>query len=624
MHKRNRIIAVLLMACIASTGFFDDLTAHAEDVQDTVISEVETPKDSEAEQEKVSDEILETDDSEEESQVSSEEKSQMSSEEESQASSEEEAVQDEDPGQGRLAGNVPPEFYGSGIKARASSGSYGSKHDDRFVSYNKLKGVDVSKWNANINWSKVKAAGIDFVFVRVGYTGLDSGSLNTDPYAAANLKNAAAAGIKVGAYFYSQAATEAKAKQEMEYMLKLVKNYNITMPLVFDYEYYYYNGVAGNQTKKMLKLTDSKRTKICLAAMDTIKAAGYTPMLYANKSMLEDDLNVSQIDSKYKIWLARYNSYAGYDRAYEYWQYTDVGKVSGISGVVDMNYWYTKTESSSAGTKPEKVTAKAAAEAKDKIKITWDKVSGVSGYIVYRYDSSAKTYKRIKVVSSGTTSYTDTGRSSGTTYKYKVKAYKKVDGVSVYGTASDAVSAKTLSSTSSKPSSSESSKTEVSVKPQTGKTNGTSIIVRKGPSTKNTKLTTLGINRGVTIIGKTGDWYKVTLKINGKKRTGYILKKYVSIVRKPKLSASAYSKTKIKLKWTKSSGASGYQIQRYNSSKKTWQTVKTITKGSSTSYINSGLKKNKTYKYRIRAYKKVRGKKIYSYYCDSVSKRTKK
>lgn len=625
MNRRNRIIAVLLMICMCISVFSDAGISYAQEVVQTgepVQAENEAQEDaltdSEEEEalkndaeaveeneddkqtaETVTDAAEKSDDEKEDGQEEKNESEMMSETEE--------VTEDVDPGSGRLAGNIPAEFYGT--QGRIATMASGYTHDSRFASYKKIKGIDVSEWNGSINWSKVKAAGIDYVFVRIGARYSGSGKLKTDSYATTNLKNAAAAGLKVGAYFFSQAITEAEAKQEAQYMLKKIKGYKITMPVVFDFEYY-----NGGRLDKA-NLSASKQTKICLAALDTIKSAGYTPMLYANLSMLRDDLYASQISAKYPIWLARYNSYAGYSGDYEFWQYTSAGKVSGISGAVDMNFWYTKTGTPTFGTgsstaskptisKPGTVKAKYAGKSYDRIKISWNKVSGASGYIIYRYSPTKKKYCRIKVVNSSTTSYTDTGRSMGKTYKYKVKAYKKASGLTAYGNASSMVKATTSSS-------------------MTGKTNGTSVIVRKGPSTKKSKLTKLGINTGVTITGTSGSWYKISIKVKGKKRTGYIKKTYVSIVRKPSLAPSAYSKTQIKLKWSKSSGASGYQIQRYDSKKKKWVRIKTIKSGSTTTYINSGLKSKTTYKYRIRAYKKVRGRNIYSYYCSTKSAKTK-
>ena len=156
----------------------------------------------------------------------------------------------------------------------------------------------------------------------------------------------------------------------------------------------------------------------------------------------------------------------------------------------------------------------------------------------------------------------------------------------------------------------------------TGKTNAKSVVVRKGPSTLKGKLTTLKINTGVTITGISGSWYKISIKTGGKKKTGYIKKSYVTIIRKPTLSVKAAAPDKIKLTWDKISGASGYEIQRYNPSTGKYVKIKTIKKGSTVSYTNSGLASGLTYKYKMRSYKTVKGKKIYSYYCPAKSAKT--
>lgn len=508
------------------------------------------------------------------------------------------SIEDEDPGKGRLTGDVPEEFYGEDGKVRAMS--VGVTHDSRFADYDKILGIDVSKHNGNISWSKVKAAGVEFAFVRVGFRGYESGGLGSDQCAADNMKNAAAAGVKVGAYIFSQAITTKEAVEEADYVLEKVKGYNITMPLVFDFEYY-----KGGRLENA-NLSRRKQTDICLAFCDRIKEAGYTPAVYANKSMLSSDLYAEEISAKYPIWLAHYTSKTDYSGEYSYWQYTSSGSVNGISGNVDMDYWYVKPGTSTVLSKPGSTKLSGKATSSSTIKLLWSKVSDATGYILYYYDSLTKSYKRLTVIRDAqTTSYVDSGKKSNTTYKYKIKTYKKKDGQTAYGTASSAISVTTPMN-------------------QIGKTNGTNINVRTGPSTSKSKLTVLDINKSVTITGTSGDWYRVSLKVSGKTRTGYILKKYVTIIKKPSLTVSASSRSKIKLTWNKVSGASGYQIQRYDSSKKKYTTIKTIKSGSTITFTNSGLKKNTTYKYRIRAYKVVRGRNIYGDYCSGKSVKTKK
>lgn len=526
---------------------------------------------------------------------------------EGSGSAEEEIISEDedDPGQGRLTGDVPKEFFDENGRMQAMA--TGIRHNSRFAGYDIIEGIDVSKWNKDIDWTSVKNAGIDFAFVRTSYRGYEKGGLAADSYAPANMRNAAAAGVKVGAYIFSQAITVKEAQEEADYLIKSVEGYTINMPLVFDFEYY-----SGGRLEKA-KLTKRERTDICLAFCERIKAAGYTPLVYANKTMLNKDLYASEISSKYPIWLAHYTTSTDYAGDYSFWQYTSSGKVSGITGNVDMNFWYTKPgDSSSFGVPgasasikaPSATTLSAKATSYDTVKLTWKKVSGASGYRIYRYDSAARSYKKLKTISGGSTvSYTDTGRSMGTTYKYRVKAYKKSGGSTAFSKASNTASARTEST-------------------MTGKTNGTSVTVRKGPSVSQGKLQTLGINVGVTITGTSGDWYQVSLPATGQPKTGYISKSYVTIIRKPALSLAAAA-GKIKLAWNEISGANGYEICRYDAAKKKYVRIKTIKKGSTVSYTNSGLKKNTTYKYKIRSYKTVRGRKIYSYYCSAKSAKTK-
>lgn len=615
MTRKYKITATILIICMCVLTAFPE-QAMAQDMQETQTTQETQEADTQtatAQEESVQ-EGQTTAKEDAAATLGGGEAAQEESEEADEMSEEPKTVEDDDPGQGRLSGDVPEDFYGESLKTRAVSSEV--THDSRFASYKKYQGIDVSKWNKKIDWTKVKAAGISFAFVRVGYRGYSGGGLGGDEYAASNMKNAAAAGVKVGAYIFSQAITEKEAIEEANYALSKVKGYNITMPIVFDFEYY-----SGGRLEKA-KLTKQQRTNICLAFCNRIKAAGYTPCVYANKSMLNDDMYASQVSAKYPIWLAHYTSKTNYTGTYTYWQYSSEGSVNGISGDVDMNYAYiapgsslgnatstgssTGSSSSSSAVTVGKTTLSGKAGSFDSVKLSWKKVSGANGYVIYRYDSSSKSYKKIKTISSGSTvSYTDGSKNASTTYKYQVKAYKKSGSKTYYSSVSNTVSVKTSGSA-------------------TGKTTGTSVYVRSGPSTSKSKLTKLGINTGVTLTGSSGNWYRISIKIKGKKKTAYISKDYVTIIKKPTLKASASSSSKIKLSWNKISGANGYQIQRYDSKKKKWVTVKTITKGSTVSYTNSGLKKNTTYKYKIRSYKKVRGHKICSYYCNAKSVKTKK
>lgn len=205
-------------------------------------------------------------------------------------------------------------------------------------------GIDVSKYQGDIDWEKAKKAGVYFAFIRVGYRGYgDDGKIAGDEYAKKNIKEAHDAGIKVGVYFFSQAITEPEASEEAEYCIKFLKDNNlkdyISLPVVIDYEY------TSGDTKGRLEKADlskSKHQKICDRFVRDVRDEGYKGGIYANYKMLTKDMDPtsSSIYSKTYYWIARYNEATHYSDDYRFWQYSSKGKVSGISGNVDCNFWY--------------------------------------------------------------------------------------------------------------------------------------------------------------------------------------------------------------------------------------------------------------------------------------------
>ena len=184
------------------------------------------------------------------------------------------------------------------------------------------KVIDVSYHNGTIDWEKVKAAGVDGAILRCGY-GMDR-SDQDDKQWARNLSECERLGIPKGVYLYSYADTEAKARSELAHILRLIKGHKFELPIFFDCE--------EPGTEKMAK----KTAKI---VCDGLKAAGYTPGIYASLSWWKSYLN--GIDD-YCKWIAHYTSgFADkYKKGYDGWQYTSDGVVNGISGRVDMNHWY--------------------------------------------------------------------------------------------------------------------------------------------------------------------------------------------------------------------------------------------------------------------------------------------
>lgn len=193
------------------------------------------------------------------------------------------------------------------------------------------KGIDVSKWQADIDWKAVAGAGIDFAIIRVGYRGFsEAGPLVEDPYFKANIAGATKAGIKVGVYFFSQAVTEAEAIEEASMALKLVRGYHLDYPIFIDTE---------KSSGRADKLSKDVRTKIVKAFCKTVQNEGYKAGVYANKDWFENQLNADELNS-YTIWVAQFNTECTYEGKYDMWQFTETGSIPGIKGNVDLNICY--------------------------------------------------------------------------------------------------------------------------------------------------------------------------------------------------------------------------------------------------------------------------------------------
>jgi GH25 family lysozyme M1 (1,4-beta-N-acetylmuramidase) len=193
-------------------------------------------------------------------------------------------------------------------------------------------GIDVSKWQGDIDWTAVKNAGVEFAIIRCGYRGSQTGTLVEDPYFAANIRGAQAAGIEVGVYFFTQAVTEAEAVEEASAALMLVQEYELNLPIYIDTE-----GAGGNGRAD--GLDKDTRTLVCEAFCRTVVNAGRQAGVYASRNWLNKNLNVSRLSS-FETWLAEYRSIPQYEGYYTMWQYTSKGSVDGIKGRVDLDLYY--------------------------------------------------------------------------------------------------------------------------------------------------------------------------------------------------------------------------------------------------------------------------------------------
>ena len=192
-------------------------------------------------------------------------------------------------------------------------------------------GVDVSSHQKEIDWEQVRSAGVEFAMIRIGYRGYTSGGLYEDEYARANLEGAKAAGLKVGAYFYSQATTLDEALEEALFCTDFLDGYPLDLPLVYDWEYVSSDARTGDMDRETL-------TACTKAFCDTVARKGYEPMIYFNPSQGETLLVLEEL-LEYPWWLAMYSSSMTYPHAVEVWQYTAAGSLPGITGDVDLNLW---------------------------------------------------------------------------------------------------------------------------------------------------------------------------------------------------------------------------------------------------------------------------------------------
>ena len=189
-------------------------------------------------------------------------------------------------------------------------------------------GIDISKWQGDIDFSKLKAAGVEFVIIRVGSSNGINGENFVDSKFIQNIKNANAVDIPVGIYFYSYASTIDRAISDAKWIIEQIKDYKVDLPIAFDWENW------GSFNK--FDVSFFGLTNIAKGFMDTVKDAGYDAMLYSSKTYLESIW--MQVD--YPVWLAHYTKNTNYTGDYSFWQICSNGRVDGISCYVDINLRY--------------------------------------------------------------------------------------------------------------------------------------------------------------------------------------------------------------------------------------------------------------------------------------------
>lgn len=195
---------------------------------------------------------------------------------------------------------------------------------------NSLVVIDVSSHQDEIDWKKVKDSGVDGVMVRVAYRGYTEGQIYEDSYFKYNIQEALNNNLKVGIYFFSQAINENEAIEEAEYTYNLIKNYDITLPVAFDWE------IINENNSRTKDFSSNKLTSIARSFCDKIKNKGYQPMIYFNQYLGYTYYDLSEF-SDCKFWYVEYDDTPNFTYKFDMWQYTEKASVSGIHGAVDAN-----------------------------------------------------------------------------------------------------------------------------------------------------------------------------------------------------------------------------------------------------------------------------------------------
>lgn len=199
--------------------------------------------------------------------------------------------------------------------------------NDQWIS---RKGIDVSKYQEEIDWEQVASDDVEYAFIRLGIRGYTKGEILEDENFEDNIKGALHNDIDVGVYFFTQAVSVEEAEEEAEYVLDALEPYQVEYPVVIDVE------AVSNANARTKDLTKEERTQYCITFCEKIREAGYTPMIYGNLKTFMLMLDLEQLED-YEKWVAFYDEPLYYPYAFRIWQYTDQGSVAGIKGDVDLN-----------------------------------------------------------------------------------------------------------------------------------------------------------------------------------------------------------------------------------------------------------------------------------------------
>lgn len=212
--------------------------------------------------------------------------------------------------------------------------------------YTALRGIDVSEHQGEIDWSSVKNDGIQFAVIRAGYRGYKQGGLAADACFEQNIEGALAAGLRVGVYFFSQATSAKEGKEEASYLLAQIKDYNVTLPVFFDWE-----RVANVGTTRVDNVTGDTVTNACTAFCDAVKAGGYEAGVYFYRNLGYYEYRLDEL-SDLLFWVGAPGTAPDFYYRHTFWQYSASGTVRGIQKATDLDIWFEKKGESAPSTAP--------------------------------------------------------------------------------------------------------------------------------------------------------------------------------------------------------------------------------------------------------------------------------
>lgn len=486
-------------------------------------------------------------------------------------------------------------------------------HNSKFDDMDKIYGIDVSYFQYDIDWSKVKND-VDFAIIRVGYRGYgESGDLVLDYKFKENIKEAKEAGLEVGVYFYTQAITAPEAREEADYVYKYIKNYELELPVFYDIESVDWDSGRLDNAD----LTVAERTKLCRAFCNRMISYGYESGVYANMNWLNNLIDGEYLGTKYPIWLANYTNQTTYDKEYQTWQFSSTGKISGISTNVDLNVDYRVPTTKVTLAKPQNVKMSVAS---GNATFTCDPVEGANKYVLYSYDETTGSYTKLgsSYQNSISTPLTDSYlgyvmRGVDTTgdtmyispYSDKIYAQK---GMPANFTVEDAIGNAVKISWD-----------------KLDEATGYVVYRATGADGDFVKYRTLGPNscsiREVNLDANTCYGYKAVPIVNGAEGIATRDKWYITEVSKVSgLRTVTATAENITLGWNGISGASGYEIALYDATKGSYTKKCIVTEG--VTGVVTSLSAKTEYKFAVRAYTEYGGLKRYGDYSDVLAAST--